>query len=293
MKFFMIFTTAMFFLGGCQSVATKNTDSGVPNVASDVKEVSPADAQTAVSKAYSQFVDVRTLEEYSSGHAARAVNIPIDTLTSKLDTLEKNEPIYVICQTGNRSKKAAVMLKEAGFNNVLNVTGGTTAWEAAGLPMETVSPHSSTSSSSKLDQKTQDALISALADERLAQATYQAVLNKFPGSRPFINIIEAEKKHQSFLIPLFAKYGVGVPNNEFDPAKIAVPDNLTEACKVGVAAEKENIALYDGFFQFVKEPDIKDVFARLQAASRDNHLPAFTRCSKGGGGMGRGRGRPF
>jgi len=134
-------TAAILFLGGCQSASTKNTDSGVPNVASDIKEISPVEAQAAVSKAYSQFVDVRTLEEYAGGHAARAVNIPLDTLNSKLDTLEKNEPVYLICQTGNRSKKAAVILKDAGYNNVLNVTGGTTAWQAAGLPMETKPPH--------------------------------------------------------------------------------------------------------------------------------------------------------
>ena len=293
MKFALLLTFAIFSFAGCQNAATKNTDSGVPNIASDIKEVSPAEAQTAVSKAYSQFIDVRTTEEYTGGHAARAVNIPLDTLATKLDTLERNEPVYLICQTGNRSTKAADILKDAGFNNVLNVTGGTVAWQTAGLPMETTSPHSANPVSSKLDQKTQDALISALADERLAQATYQAVLNKFPDARPFINILEAEKKHESILLPLFTKYGVAVPKNDFDPAKISVPADLVEACKVGIKAENENIALYDGFFQFIKEPDIKEVFTRLQSASRDNHLPAFTRCSEGGMGGGRGKGRPI
>ena len=141
MRILLINLLAVFILGGCQSITTKKTDSGVPDVATAIKEVSPVEAEPAVSKAYSQFVDVRTPEEYLSGHAARAVNIPLDTLTSKLDTLEKNEPVYLICQSGNRSKKAAVMLKDAGFNNVLNVTGGTTAWQAANLPMETKSPH--------------------------------------------------------------------------------------------------------------------------------------------------------
>ena len=119
----------------------KNTDSGVPNVASDIKEISPADAQPAVSKAYSQFIDVRTPDEYAGGHAARAVNIPLDTLTANIDKLEKSEPVYLICETGNRSKKAALMLKDAGFNNVLNIAGGTVAWRAANLPMETKPPH--------------------------------------------------------------------------------------------------------------------------------------------------------
>jgi len=276
MKFLSLIFTVSLFFGGCQAPPAKNTDSGVPNVASDIKEVSPSEAQTAVSKAYSQFIDVRTPGEYTGGHAARAVNIPLDALPAKLDSLEKNEPVYIICQTGNRSRQAADMLKNAGFSNVLNVTGGTNAWQAAGLPMETVSPHAA--ASGKLDQKTQDALIAALADERLAQATYQAILNKFPGSRPFVNIVEAERKHESFLVPLLVKYGVAVPKNEFDPAKISVPADLIEACKVGVKAENENIALYDGFLQFVQEPDIREIFTRLQSASRDNHLPAFTRC---------------
>lgn len=142
MRTLLIITTAIFILGGCQTATKTKTDSGVPDTASAIKEVSPAEAQTAVSKAYSQFIDVRTTEEYAGEHAARAINIPIDTLTANLDKLEKDEPVYLICETGNRSKKAAVMLKDAGFNNVLNVTGGTAAWRAANLPIETKSPHS-------------------------------------------------------------------------------------------------------------------------------------------------------
>ena len=126
---------------GCKTATVSKTDSGVPNTAAPVKDVSPAEAQTAVSKPYSQFVDVRTPEEYSTGHAARSINIPLDTLSANLDKLEKNEPVYVICETGGRSQAAAVMLKNAGFNNVLNVAGGTTAWREANLPMETKPPH--------------------------------------------------------------------------------------------------------------------------------------------------------
>ena len=142
MRVFLITLTTVFILGGCQTATTKKTDSGVPVTASAITEVSPTEAQTAVSKAYSQFVDVRTTEEYAGGHASRAINIPLDTLAANLDKLEKSEPVYLICESGNRSKKAAVLLKEAGYPNVLNVTGGTAAWRAANLPMETKSPHS-------------------------------------------------------------------------------------------------------------------------------------------------------
>lgn len=72
----------------------------------------------------------------------RAINIPLDRISRDLDRLKKDEPIYLICQTGNRSKKAAIILNEAGFKNVINITGGTSAWEAANLPMDMPPPQS-------------------------------------------------------------------------------------------------------------------------------------------------------
>ena len=136
-----ILIVAILLFAGCQSAPRQTTDSGVSKIATDIREVPPAEAQVQVSKAYSQFVDVRTPEEYAAGHAARAVNMPLDTLDANIDRLEHNEPIYLICETGNRSKTAAQTLKDAGFNNVLSVTGGTAAWRAAGLPIETAAPH--------------------------------------------------------------------------------------------------------------------------------------------------------
>lgn len=141
MKYILLIVTISLSLAGCQSVTTKSTDAVVTEVAADIKQISPADASLEVAKAYSQFIDVRTPGEYAGGHADRAVNIPLDTLLANIDRLEKNEPVYLICQTGNRSKSAALMLKKAGFDNVLNLAGGTTAWQAADLPMETRSPH--------------------------------------------------------------------------------------------------------------------------------------------------------
>jgi rhodanese-related sulfurtransferase/rubrerythrin len=275
-----------FGVVGCQTSMVRNVDSPVA-VKAGVSEMSPAQAFPLVSAAYSQFIDVRTPEEYAAGHADRTKNIPLDTLASSFDILEKGEPVYIICRTDNRSRQAAKILIDAGFKSTIVVTGGTEAWKSAGLPMGgspvSVDP-------GKLDEKTRNALISALNDERRAFATYEAVLAKFPDTRPFLNIVNAEQRHESFLLPLFAKYGVTTPKNEVDPAKIAVPASIADACKAGIEAEKANIALYDGFFAFVKEPDIREVFTRLQTASRDNHLPAFTRCSEGGGGNGRGPG---
>jgi rhodanese-related sulfurtransferase len=125
---------AAILLMGCQRGAVRTTDS-TADVKTGVSEMSPQEARPAVEAAYAQFIDVRTPEEFNSGHAARARNIPLDTLPQNLDKLEKNEPVYLICQTGKRSMKAAQMLNEAGFPTTVSIAGGTTAWQEAGLPM--------------------------------------------------------------------------------------------------------------------------------------------------------------
>ena len=129
-----LIVSAIVFVG-CQSAPTKKTDSPEIVKTTGVSEVSPAEARPAVEAAYSQFIDVRTPEEYAGGHAYRTRNIPLDTLMANLDKLERNEPVYLICRTGVRSKKAAQMLVDAGFPQAISVAGGTEAWQAAGLPM--------------------------------------------------------------------------------------------------------------------------------------------------------------
>jgi rhodanese-related sulfurtransferase len=100
-----------------------------------VVELPPEQVRPAVEAAYAQFIDVRTPEEYASGHAYRAKNIPLDQLSANLDKLEKNEPVYLICHSGNRSRKAAQILVDAGFPQAISIAGGTEAWKTAGLPM--------------------------------------------------------------------------------------------------------------------------------------------------------------
>jgi rhodanese-related sulfurtransferase len=267
------------------------------NAQAKIKEVSVEQANTAVQEKNVQFIDVRTPAEFSEGFAQKAVNFPLDTLEKDLAKLNKTKPVYLICRTGRRSLTGAEILDKAGFSEVYNVAGGTVAWKAANLPMGSPTTEKpQTVQTSKVDDKTKQALIDSLTDERKAEATYQAIINKFGQVRPFINIIEAEKRHQSMLLPLFEKYGVEIPKNEFDAAKITIPESLVDSCKAGIQAEKDNAAMYDKFFQFVAEEDIKTVFTHLRDASIQNHLPAFERCSQGrgmGNGQGRGQGRPF
>lgn len=83
-----------------------------------------------------QFVDVRRPAEHAAGHAAKAVNIPLNRLSREVDRLDPDKPTYVICQGGYRSSLGTSILENAGFDHVYNVTGGTKAWLDAGLPSE-------------------------------------------------------------------------------------------------------------------------------------------------------------
>ncbi|MBS1795393.1 MAG: rhodanese-like domain-containing protein [Acidobacteria bacterium] len=103
---------------------------------SDIKQVSVQEANEAVGRAGVQFVDVRTPDEFKSGHAAKAVNIPLDVIEKESAALDKEKPVYLICRSGRRSQQAAETLKNAGFKEIYNVTGGTQAWTAANLPLE-------------------------------------------------------------------------------------------------------------------------------------------------------------
>lgn len=121
----LIFALVVFAV--CQNIALSRTG---------IKQVSVEQAKQAVEKANEQFIDVRTVEEYKNGHAAKAVNMPLGGLEKELAKLDKNKPVYVICQTGRRSQKGAEIMEKAGFKEIYNVEGGTSAWTKAGLPVE-------------------------------------------------------------------------------------------------------------------------------------------------------------
>lgn len=121
------------------------------------------------------------------------------------------------------------------------------------------------------------ALRIAIYDEMKAYETYMQIIEKFGEVAPFINIVEAEKKHYNMLLALLKKYEVELPYNDY-MALITLPDTLLEACELGVAAELDNIAMYDNLLMYTEEYlDVQEVFYKLQAASYNNHLPSFRR----------------
>jgi rhodanese-related sulfurtransferase len=83
-----------------------------------------------------ELIDVRTPVEYREVHVDFARNLPLDQLDpSKVNAGRDGQPLYVICRSGSRGKQACEKLAAAGLTNVVNVEGGTQAWDQAGLPV--------------------------------------------------------------------------------------------------------------------------------------------------------------
>jgi hydroxyacylglutathione hydrolase len=85
-----------------------------------------------------QVLDVRRPPEYASGHVPGAIAEPLSNLKERVAILEleSSKLTAVICGSGYRSSAATSILQQHGFANLLNVTGGTSAWIDAGYPVE-------------------------------------------------------------------------------------------------------------------------------------------------------------
>ena len=83
-------------------------------------------------------LDVRTEDEYNSGHIGGAVLIPVGDLPGRIGEIDayKNKPVMVYCRSGKRSMMAVEQLKSAGFKKIYNLKGGIISWTAAGYPIE-------------------------------------------------------------------------------------------------------------------------------------------------------------
>jgi rhodanese-related sulfurtransferase len=76
------------------------------------------------------FLDVRSKEEFEAGHIKNSVNIPVDEIRSRMKEFNNEKNIYIYCQAGLRGYLAQRMLKQNGFDNVHNLSGGYQLWEA-------------------------------------------------------------------------------------------------------------------------------------------------------------------
>ena len=104
------------------------------NMSSNFTTLNANDFEKAIADDQTIILDVRTADEYASGHIANAINIDVNRagfLYEADEKLPKDKTIAVYCHGGVRSRKAASLLSDNGFC-ILNLDGGITEWKNAG-----------------------------------------------------------------------------------------------------------------------------------------------------------------
>ena len=88
-----------------------------------------------------QIIDVRTPEEYETGHITNAHNFNWndDDFLKNVADLDKTKPVFVYCLSGGRSSDAAAALRKEGFNTVFEMPGGMMEWRAKNMPLASAS----------------------------------------------------------------------------------------------------------------------------------------------------------
>ncbi len=101
-----------------------------PTFAVDVTE-----AKRRLNSREAVLIDIREPDEWQEGHVAGARHIPLGDLPARLGEVPQDRPVLLFCRSGNRSGRATALLRERGYTRALNVVGGITAWQRAGLPV--------------------------------------------------------------------------------------------------------------------------------------------------------------
>ncbi len=117
---------ALIFLAGCSSTRSATT------VNLNVSEFSQKITEPDVI-----ILDVRTPEEFASGHIEGALNIDFNSgdFANEITRLNPSENYAIYCRSGSRSGQAASIMHKAGFHDVSNLNGGVIDWTNAGLPL--------------------------------------------------------------------------------------------------------------------------------------------------------------
>lgn len=112
---------------------------GLPTTSGDIEDIQPADLQILLKDAIQPIVvDVREPWEYQMGHVTGSKLIPLGQLAQRINELDPERPVAVICQSGSRSQSAAALLAQKGFKKIYNVVGGMSAWQMSGLEVAEV-----------------------------------------------------------------------------------------------------------------------------------------------------------
>ena len=98
---------------------------------SAIKVLSPTEYKAQIENAEVQLVDVRTPNEYKSGHIKNAQNIDFysPSFANQFEKIDKEKPVYVYCRSGMRSAQASKKLVAMGFKEIYDLKGGFLNWK--------------------------------------------------------------------------------------------------------------------------------------------------------------------
>jgi len=99
--------------------------------------ITPTNLVNLVNREGAVLVDIRDTKEYSAGHIAGALSMPISSIDARIGELEsyKDKPVVLVCKMGQHASAVGRKLKALGFENVRRLSGGMAEWTASSLPM--------------------------------------------------------------------------------------------------------------------------------------------------------------
>jgi rhodanese-related sulfurtransferase len=105
------------------------------DIRGDMSNLSPKAVQEKMESATICFVDVRSEDEFRSGHVPGAICLPLDKIESGQAIVPQDKLVVLSCQSGKRSARAREILKSRGYANLAEMEGGYSAWAGAGMPI--------------------------------------------------------------------------------------------------------------------------------------------------------------
>lgn len=228
-------------------------------------------------------LDVRTPEEFQSGHIKNAININFESATFEKDVtkLDSKKTYFVYCRSGNRSGQAVSVMSANGIKNIFELDGGI-ASNGDTVQLEV-------SGASKLTEQEVQGLVLMREEEKLARDVYTTLGNIW-NVRIFSNIASSEQTHMDAVKGLLQTYGITDPVGDDTVGAFTSVDmknlyntfvqrgsaSLEEALQVGANIEDLDIRDLEMLKGKTVHGDIITVYENLQKGSR-NHLRAFVR----------------
>ena len=99
--------------------------------------ITPTNLVNLVNREGAMLLDIRDTKDYSSGHIAGALSMPVSSIDARIGELEshKEQPVVLVCKMGQHASATGRKLKALGFENVRRLSGGMAEWTASSLPV--------------------------------------------------------------------------------------------------------------------------------------------------------------